>query len=116
MCRTRKEEYDDYLREYPFTPIESFLSTRKQTPVFKGVLSFFPDAIKEVSKVSYKATQQHHPDKEMHWDRDKSNDHLDALSRHLIDHSVSYYDEDDELHLSKSSLEGISCSSSSFRN
>jgi hypothetical protein len=29
--------------------------------------------------------QQHHPDKPLHWDMDKSTDELDALMRHIID-------------------------------
>jgi hypothetical protein len=58
---------------------------RKNTPVFSGVLKYFPDAIKEISRVSLAGNNQHHPDKPLHWDRDKSADELDALTRHLID-------------------------------
>ena len=58
--------------------------SRKQKPVFSGVLKYFPDAIMEVARCSWAGNQQHHPDKPLHWDREKSNDHLDALSRHLI--------------------------------
>lgn len=54
-------------------------------PVFTGVLKYFPDAIKEVSKVSLQGNKQHHPEKPLHWDRSKSNDELDALTRHLLD-------------------------------
>jgi len=58
---------------------------RKKAPVYSGVLNYFPDAILEVAKVSYIGNQQHHPDKPLHWDRNKSTDELDALSRHLIE-------------------------------
>lgn len=58
---------------------------RKKRPVFTGVLKYFPDAIKEVARVSLKGNEQHHPDKPLHWDRSKSTDELDALARHLID-------------------------------
>ncbi len=58
---------------------------RKKAPVYSGVLNYFPDAILEVAKVSYIGNQQHHPDKPLHWDRNKSTDKLDALTRHLID-------------------------------
>ena len=58
---------------------------RKETPVFTGVLKYFPDAIKEVSRVSLQGNLQHHPDAPLHWDRSKSIDDLDALARHLID-------------------------------
>lgn len=64
------------------TPIKF---TRKQMPVFSGVLNYFPDAIRELSKVSYVGNQQHNPDKPLHWDRSKSGDELDALSRHLLE-------------------------------
>lgn len=64
------------------TPIEF---SRKQTPVFTGVLNYFPDAIREVARVSYVGNQQHNPDKPLHWDRSKSGDELDALSRHLLE-------------------------------
>jgi hypothetical protein len=57
---------------------------RKQRPVYSGVLKYFPDAIMEVAFVSYIGNQQHHPDKDLHWDRNKSTDELDALMRHLI--------------------------------
>jgi hypothetical protein len=58
---------------------------RKERPVYTGVLKYFPDAIMEVARVSLAGNKQHHPDQPLHWDRTKSNDDLDALSRHLID-------------------------------
>jgi len=58
---------------------------RKQTPVFSGVLKYFPDAIREVAKCSFAGQQQHNPDKPLAWDRSKSGDELDALTRHLLD-------------------------------
>lgn len=58
---------------------------RKQMPVFSGVLKYFPDAIREVAKTSWIGNQQHHPNKPLHWDRSKSGDELDALSRHLME-------------------------------
>jgi hypothetical protein len=57
---------------------------RKQRPVYSGVLKYFPDAIMEVAFVSYIGNAQHHPEKELHWDRNKSTDELDALMRHLL--------------------------------
>tara|TARA_R100001463_G_scaffold99331_2_gene153804 strand:+ start:263 stop:508 length:246 start_codon:yes stop_codon:yes gene_type:complete len=49
------------------------------------VLKYFPDALAEVSKVSRAGNEQHHPDKPLHWDRSKSTDELDALTRHLLE-------------------------------
>ena len=59
--------------------------SRKETPVFSGVLQYFPDAIKAVARCSFVGNEQHNPDKPLHWDREKSGDELDALTRHLLD-------------------------------
>ena len=72
---------------------------RKQMPVYSGVLKYFPDAIREVSKVSWVGNQQHHPDKPLHWDRAKSSDELDALSRHLME--AGTIDTDGQRHSAK---------------
>ena len=58
---------------------------RKNTPVYHGVLMYFPDAITEVAKCSHAGNNQHHSDKPLHWDRSKSGDELDALTRHLLE-------------------------------
>ena len=74
---------------------------RKNQPVFTGVLKYFPDALKAVSECSLAGNTQHHPDKELHWDKSKSFDNEDALVRHLIDHSINPIDDDGMLHLTK---------------
>ena len=74
-------------------------TNRKQKPVFTGVLKYFPDAIMEVARCSWAGNQQHHPDKSLHWDREKSNDHLDALARHLI--QAGQMDDDNIRHSAK---------------
>jgi len=58
---------------------------RKATPVFSGVLKYFPDALREVARCSKAGNDQHHPDTPLHWDRAKSTDELDALTRHLLE-------------------------------
>ena len=58
---------------------------RKETPVFSGVLKYFPKALAEVARVSFAGNQQHNPDKPLFWDRSKSGDELDALTRHLLE-------------------------------
>ncbi len=58
---------------------------RKGTPVFSGVLNYFPDAIREVAICSRVGNDQHNAGKPLHWDRSKSGDELDALTRHLIE-------------------------------
>mgnify|MGYP001626785784 FL=1 len=74
---------------------------RKATPVFSGVLKYFPNALKEVAKCSQAGNDQHHPDKPLHWDMSKSTDEYDALTRHLIDHTINPVDDDGVLHLAK---------------
>ena len=82
MSSTHNELYWDTERNKdPFKETED----RKRTPIFSGVLKYFPDAIKEIARVSLAGNNQHHPDTPLHWDRDKSTDELDALTRHLID-------------------------------
>lgn len=58
---------------------------RKNVPIYSGVLMYFPDAIAAVAECSKVGNDQHNPDKALHWDRSKSGDELDALSRHLME-------------------------------
>ena len=80
---------------------------RKNNPVFTGVLKYFPDAIMEVSRVSLQGNIQHHPDKPLHWDRNKSNDDFDALARHLID--AGTIDDDGIRHTAKVAWRALAC-------
>ena len=64
--------------------METDKNKRKQIPIFTGLVKYFPKALAEVARVSYIGNQQHHPDKPLHWDRSKSTDELDALTRHLF--------------------------------
>lgn len=92
---------EDLLDNPPFAQQETKAQKRKQMPVYSGVLKYFPDALKEVSKASQAGNNQHHPDKPLHWDKTKSFDNEDALVRHLIDHSKDPMDDDGVLHLTK---------------
>jgi hypothetical protein len=85
----------------PTEEVVTKAATRKATPVFSGVLKYFPNALKEVAKCSKAGNDQHHPDKPLHWDMDKSKDEYDALTRHLIDHTIDPLDDDGVLHLTK---------------
>lgn len=57
---------------------------RKTYPIATGCVDYFPDALAEVSHVSWAATEQHHPGEPIHWDKSKSSDEADALMRHFI--------------------------------
>lgn len=74
---------------------------RKEMPMYEGLLKYFPNALKYVSHVSFEGNKQHHNDKPLHWDKDKSTDEPDCLIRHLTDHSINPIDEDGVLHLGK---------------
>ena len=105
--------YDSVLEKYldkiemldnpPFAQQEN----RKGMPVYSGVLKYFPDALKEVSKASKAGNDQHENGKDLHWDRSKSFDNEDALVRHLIDHSINPVDDDGILHLAKVSWRAL---------
>jgi len=82
-------------------------NNRKGMPVYSGVLTYFPDALKEVSKCSLEGNNQHHKDKPLHWDKNKSIDNEDALVRHLIDHANNPMDDDGILHLAKVAWRGL---------
>ena len=58
---------------------------RKTFPVHSGGMAYFPDAYAAVANCSYRGNEQHHAGKPLHWDREKSHDHLDAWCRHNID-------------------------------
>jgi len=67
------------------TAEQEYAQKRKDTPVFSGVLMYFPLAIAEVARTSKAGNDQHNPNKPLHWDRSKSGDELDALTRHLME-------------------------------
>lgn len=58
---------------------------RKSVPIYSGVLRYFPDAIAAVAELSRIGNEQHNPGQPLHWDRSKSGDELDALTRHLME-------------------------------
>ena len=72
-----------YEEEFGSLPTNS--QERKKIPIYTGVIKYFPDAIAEIARVSYIGSKQHHPDQGVFWDRDKSRDDLDALTRHLME-------------------------------
>lgn len=59
--------------------------TRKGLPIFSGVLMYFPDALVAIAECSRTGNDQHNPGKPLFWDRSKSGDELDALTRHLME-------------------------------
>ena len=72
---------------------------RKLTPVFSGCLRYFPRALAAVAALSQIGNEQHNPGTALHWDRSKSGDEWDALTRHLLE--VGTYDTDGVRHSAK---------------
>jgi hypothetical protein len=58
---------------------------RKNVPIARGLLDYFPDACAAVAELSRIGNEQHNPGQPMHWAREKSTDHADCIVRHLID-------------------------------
>lgn len=77
----------------------SHAAKRKGIPVHSGVLMYFPDAIRAVAVASRIGNEQHNAGQPLHWDRSKSGDELDALSRHLM--QVGTVDSDGVRHSTK---------------
>lgn len=75
---------------------------RKEYPIYSGVIKYFPNAIWEVSRVSFLGNEKHNSGQPLHWNREKSSDEPDALMRHLTNHaSGQTYDEDGVRHLAR---------------
>lgn len=74
-------------------------TARKQRPLARGLLDYFPLALAEVAHVSYVGNEQHNPGQPMHWAREKSSDHADCILRHLVDRGLR--DDDGMLHSAK---------------
>ena len=81
MCSIHKHIQEDMTNPL----VVDTAQARKETPVFSGVLNYFPDAIREVAQCSFVGNEQHNPGSPLHWDRSKSGDEKDALTRHLLD-------------------------------
>lgn len=57
---------------------------RKETPIWSGLLQYFPLACEAVARLSFKANEKHNPGELMHWAREKSKDHEDCIIRHSM--------------------------------
>lgn len=80
-------------------PLPTDSKARKEYPIARGVLDYFPDAIAYVARVSAEGNKQHNPGEEIHWAREKSTDHADCIARHLLDRG--HMDSDEIRHSGK---------------
>lgn len=70
-------------QERPSLPEDDAL--RGQYPMAEGCLDYFPNALAEVSRISFEGNQKHNPGQPMHWSRGKSTDHRNKILRHTVD-------------------------------
>ena len=87
----------------PVFPSDS--TARKAIPIATGLLDYFPLAIAAVAAVSRAGNDQHHPGKQLQWDRTKSSDHADCLMRHFMERGV--VDADGHLHSAKAAWRAL---------
>jgi len=64
-------------------PVDS--NERKEYPLFRGVLRYFPAALAGIARISKLGNDKHNPGEEMHHARGKSADQGDCIMRHLTD-------------------------------
>lgn len=58
---------------------------RKDVPMARGLLDYFPAALAAVASVSKAGNDKHNPGEPMHHARGKSSDHADCIVRHMVD-------------------------------
>lgn len=58
---------------------------RKEVPLVRGLLDYFPAALAAVANVSFVGNEQHNKGEPMHHARSKSTDHPDCILRHLME-------------------------------
>lgn len=78
---------------------------RKRHPICTGVLDYFPDAIAEIALVSRVGNEHHNPGEPLHWAKEKSTDHADALVRHLMERGM--LDADGMRHTAKAAWRAL---------
>lgn len=72
-------------REAPRPSLPEDDATRATYPMADGCLDYFPNALAEVSKISFEGNQKHNPGEPMHWNRGKSLDHRNKIIRHTVE-------------------------------
>lgn len=58
---------------------------RKNYPLFRGCLRYFPAALAGIARTSRLGNDKHNPGEDMHHARGKSADQGDCILRHLVD-------------------------------
>lgn len=80
-------------------PLPTNAKARKDVPIYRGFVKYFPDAMAEVAELSRIGNEQHNPGQPLHWAKEKSTDEADALMRHQME--VGTRDTDGVRHATK---------------
>lgn len=72
-------------RQPPKLLLPADSQARKDTPVYSGLIAYFPLALAAIAQLSKVGNDKHNPGQPLHWSRGKSNDHLDCIARHLLE-------------------------------
>lgn len=67
------------------TTLPTDSAIRKEYPLLRGCLNYFPAALAGVSHISHLGNEKHNPGQPLHHARGKSTDHGDCILRHLMD-------------------------------
>lgn len=79
---------------------------RKDTPIVRGLLDYFPNACAAVAQISAAGNKQHFtPGTPLHWDFAKSSDHADSCVRHMVDRGT--IDTDGTRHTAKAAWRAL---------
>jgi hypothetical protein len=85
--------------------VKTEAQVRKDRPVARGCLDYFPDALMVVAEVSRLGNEQHNAGQPMHWAYGKSMDHADCCVRHLADRGTD--DSDGAPHSGKAAWRAL---------
>lgn len=90
---------DEVLASAPATVLPVAAAERKNIPMVRGLLDYFPAALAAVAAVSRRGNDQHNAGQPMHHARGKSTDHADCIVRHLVERGT--VDTDGQRHAAK---------------
>lgn len=78
----------DEAKPAPALPDDS--GARKNIPLARGLLDYFPAALAAVAELSHVGNEKHNPGEPLHHARGKSMDHADCILRHAVDRGTTY--------------------------
>lgn len=105
VCEKCRKSFDATIlvpnppRTEALTTLPTGSDERKELPLARGVLDYFPAALADVARLSKVGNDKHNPGEDLHHARSKSNDHADCIMRHLAERGT--VDTDGILHDTK---------------